>query len=85
LVQVKGKTQGKRVFWPVRESELDPGLAEEFDSFSEGLELYYAGSWAKASVAWERVKLPLVEVFRDRVAGREAPADWNGVWAMTTK
>jgi adenylate cyclase len=85
LVQVKGKTQGKRVFWPIRESEMDPSLEEECDSFAEGLQYYYAGSWAEASKAWERVKLPLVEVFRDRIAGQEAPADWNGVWAMTTK
>ena len=85
LVQVKGKTQGKRIFWPVRESEIDSKLAAEFESFAAGLKLYYAGSWSEAQTAWESVTLPLAEVFKDRVAGRTAPAEWNGVWAMTTK
>jgi len=85
MVQVKGKTIGKRVFWPVRESEMGSGMAEEFDIFAKGLDLYYSGSWTEASSAWEGITLPLVEVFRDRIAGRETPADWNGVWAMTTK
>jgi adenylate cyclase len=85
MVQVKGKTLGKRVFWPVKETDMDAGMAEEFDYFSKGLQLYYSGSWTEAATAWEKVTLPLVEVFRDRIAGRETPADWNGVWAMTTK
>ncbi|MGA2544951.1 MAG: adenylate/guanylate cyclase domain-containing protein [Rectinemataceae bacterium] len=84
-VQVKGKTLTKRIFWPVRKSEVDSDLEAEFNLFSDGLKLYYAGSWAEALTAWERVTLPLAEVFRERIAGRETPADWNGVWAMTTK
>jgi len=85
MVQVKGKTQGKRVFWPVKEAEMDPAMSAEFESFSKGLRLYYQGSWTEATAAWENVTLPLVEVFKDRIAGRKTPADWNGVWAMTTK
>ena len=85
MVQVKGKTIGKRVFWPIRSSEIDARMAAELDAFAAGLKLYYAGSWVEATSAWEPVTLPLVEVFRDRIAGRETPADWNGVWAMTTK
>jgi adenylate cyclase len=85
MVQVKGKTIGKRVYWPIRSSEIDSRLAAELDAFAAGLKLYYAGSWVEAAAAWEPVTLPLVEVFRDRIAGRETPADWNGVWAMTTK
>lgn len=85
LVQVKGKTKGKRVFWPIPSNEIDEKLGSELDAFSKGLGLYYSGSWAQAGAAWQDVTLPLVEVFKDRIADREAPADWNGIWSMTTK
>jgi len=85
LVQVKGKTKGKRIFWPIRRADVDESLAAEMDAFSAGLGLYYSGSWDEAGAAWQKVTLPLVEVFKDRIAGREAPADWNGIWTMTTK
>jgi adenylate cyclase len=85
MVQVKGKTIGKRIFWPIKISEIDEALSAELDAYSTGLGLYYSGSWPEAIAAWQDVKLPLVEIFRERIAGQTAPADWNGVWAMTTK
>ena len=85
VVQVKGKTEGKRIYWPVRESFLDDELAKEFLSFSAGLQAYYEGNWQEAGAAWRGVNLPVVEVFRDRIAGGKVPANWNGIWAMTTK
>jgi adenylate cyclase len=85
MVQVKGKTQGKRIFWPVKADNIDATFAAELDAFASGLALYYAGDWKKAAAAWKNVALPVIEVFKNRVAGREAPAEWNGVWAMTTK
>lgn len=85
MVQVKGKTIGKRIFWPVRTAEIDPEVEVEFNAFSAGLSLYYDGRWSEALEAWEKVTLPLAEVFRERIVGRELPADWNGVWAMTSK
>jgi class 3 adenylate cyclase len=84
-VQVKGKTQGKRVFWPVEAGTVDQAMEAQIGAFASGLALYYAGSWKEAASAWDTVTLPIVEVFKNRVAGREAPADWNGIWAMTTK
>ncbi|MEI6874431.1 MAG: adenylate/guanylate cyclase domain-containing protein [Spirochaetota bacterium] len=85
MVQVKGKTEGKRIYWPVSERLIDEALDREFTAFSEGLAAYYAGDWAGAGVAWKGVTLPLTEVFRDRIASGKAPANWNGIWAMTTK
>jgi class 3 adenylate cyclase len=85
LVQVKGKTEGKRIFWPVRQDLVDDKLAAEFGRFEQGLSAYYAGDWAAAAEAWKAVGLPLVEVFRNRIAGGTPPSDWNGIWAMTTK
>jgi len=84
-VQVKGKTIGKRIYWPVAASSMDEALEAEFAAFAAGLSLYYAGDWAGAEAAWNGVELPLVKIFKQRIAGHTAPADWNGVWAMTTK
>jgi class 3 adenylate cyclase len=84
-VQVKGKTEGKNIFWPVRTAYADAAMETEFAAFSKGLSLYYEGDWAAALSAWKQVTLPLVEVFRNRIAGAEAPENWNGIWAMTTK
>jgi adenylate cyclase len=84
-VQVKGKTEGKRIFWPVRTEYMDDAMEVELNAFSSGLDAYYAGDWASAAASWKDVTLPLAEVFRDRISGGKAPEDWNGIWAMTTK
>jgi class 3 adenylate cyclase len=84
-VQVKGKTKGKRIFWPVEKAGMDGRTAEEFDAFSAGLAHYYLGAWTEAAAAWRGLDLPFIGLFNDRVAGRDAPADWNGVWTMATK
>ena len=85
LVQVKGKTEGKRIYWPVKDEFVDDSFRNEIEAFEKGLKLYYEGDWAKAGEAWSTVHLPLVEVFKDRISGGEAPRNWNGIWAMTTK
>jgi class 3 adenylate cyclase len=84
-VQVKGKTEGKRIFWPIRAQYMDESMEAEFKAFSSGLQAYYAGDWAIAASAWKKVTLPLADVFRDRISAGKAPEDWNGIWAMTTK
>ena len=84
-VQVKGKTQGKKIFWPLEKSGADPLLAAQLDTFSDGLTSYYSGAWTVAISKWRDLTLPFIKVFRDRIEGREAPADWSGIWAMTTK
>ncbi len=84
-VQVKGKTEGKRIYWPAIKSQIDSPLDEQIAAFSRGLSAYYAGDWRRAEDEWKPVSLPLVDVFRNRIAGLEAPRDWNGIWAMTTK
>jgi class 3 adenylate cyclase len=85
MVRVKGKTQGVRIFWPLRVSDIDPILAAELDAFSSGLALYYSGDWIAAAAAWRKLTLPFVDVFKDRIAGRDPPADWSGIWSMTAK
>jgi hypothetical protein len=85
LVQVKGKTEGKRIYWPARTEFLDEAMEAELDDFALGLESYYEGDWGAAATAWKSVTLPLVEVFRERIEGGAAPENWKGIWAMTTK
>jgi class 3 adenylate cyclase len=84
-VQVKGKTEGKRIYWPARVKRIDEALDREIAAFSKGLAAYYAGDWKAAAEEWKSVTLPVAEVFRDRIAGGVAPRNWNGIWAMTTK
>ena len=83
-VQVKGKTIGKRVYWPVPGDQLNDSLKRELGNFIRGLELYYGGDWEKAGLSFKRCKLPMVEVFIERTK-HKCPRDWNGIWTMTTK
>lgn len=84
IVQVKGKLEGKRIFWPIPVQSLDEALEARLDSFEAGLAPYYAGDWDAARLAWKDCALPMMEEFNRRLDG-EKPSDWNGIWAMRTK
>jgi len=84
-VQVKGKTEGKSIFWPVPAEKADAAFRSQAGAFARGLAAYYGGDWAGAGKEWKAVDLPLVGVFKDRISARKAPSDWNGIWSMTTK
>lgn len=83
-VKVKGKTEGKRVYWPILEERVSEALSGDLARFEEGLALYYKGRWAAALGVFKRSPLPMAEVFRERTAGR-CPPDWKGLWTMTSK
>ena len=85
LVQVKGKTKGKRVYWPILGKNVSEQMEKETKSFSEGLKLYYEGDWKKAGEYFEGCSLPLCDIFKERIKYNECPKDWNGIWTMTTK
>ncbi len=84
-VQVKGKTTGKKIFWPIPEGDYTRKIKTDVSYFSQGLELYYAGDWKKAYRLFARCKLPLTEVFKDRTHNHDCPRKWNGIWEMKTK
>lgn len=84
LVQVKGKLEGKRIFWPIPLSSLDETMTASLDAYEAGLEPYYAGDWNAARLAWKDCGLPMMDEFNRRLDG-EKPSDWNGIWAMRTK
>ena len=84
-VQVKGKTIGKRVFWPVQVSQIDEDFQKDIEAFSKGLEYYYEGQWSKSLTWFKKCTLPLAEEFRSRTSSGAKPRNWNGIWTMTTK
>jgi len=85
MVKVKGKTEGKKVYWPVPRGYMTKGMAQDFKVFNKGLEYYYNGDWRKAYSHFNKCKLPLAAVFKERTKDNKAPKNWNGIWEMKTK
>ena len=84
-VQVKGKTEGKKIYFPFDCQEMDNDLLTKYELFEEGLTLYYQGEWKKAVTIFKSCELDVTEVFLERMGTQEAPEDWRGIWTMTTK
>ena len=84
-VQVKGKTIGKRIYWPIKQSQVDGVLKTSIDLYTKALAAYYEGRWTEAERDFKASKLPQADIFFERIAGAKAPANWNGVWTMTNK
>jgi class 3 adenylate cyclase len=86
-IQVKGKTKGKKIFFPLdTENESQKGLEKQFDIYEEALQAYYEGDWKNARKLFKQVKMEVADVFLERMGARgNAPDKWRGIWAMTTK
>jgi class 3 adenylate cyclase len=84
-VQVKGKTVGKRIYWPIKQSQVDGPLKSSLNLFSKALKAYYDGRWAEAERDFVASKVPQADIFVERLAGAQVPANWNGIWTMTSK
>jgi class 3 adenylate cyclase len=84
-VQVKGKTIGKKIYWPIMTSQFVGEIVQDIELFSEGLQLYYEGDWRNAYKKFNKCTLPLAEVFKARTKNNKCPEDWSGVWEMKTK
>lgn len=84
-VQVKGKTKGKKIYFPFDTNEMDQALLEQYGKFEEGLKAYYDGDWKTARKIFKGLELDVTQVFLERMGTKGAPADWSGIWAMTTK
>ena len=84
-VQVKGKTKGKKIYFPFDTNEMDEALLEKYQKFEEGLKAYYDGDWKTARKTFKGLELDVTQVFLERMGTKSAPADWSGIWAMTTK
>lgn len=84
-VQVKGKTEGKKIFFPVCLEEGEPELASKFELYEKALSFYYLGDWDKARINFRNCGLETASVFLERIENKKAPAGWSGIWTMTTK
>lgn len=84
-VQVKGKTKGKKIFFPFDCEVMDNSLIEKYEIFEEGLKLYYEGDWRAAKRIFKKVELEVTEVFLERMGSKSAPENWSGIWTMSTK
>ena len=85
-VQVKGKTQGKKIYFPFDTNEMDNALLAKYDLYEEGLQAYYSGDWKNARKNFKNAELPeLTEVFMERMGNKSAPEGCNGIWTITTK
>jgi len=84
-VQVKGKTTGKRIYWPLLRETVDETMRRELAMFGEALQAYYVGEWERATVIYRQLTLPCAAVFLERIAGKKPPKGWNGIWTMTSK
>ncbi len=84
-VQVKGKTEGKKIYFPFDTNEMDNTLIEKYEIFEDGLKAYYEGDWKTARRLFKDADLEVTQVFLERMGLRSAPDDWSGIWTMTTK
>lgn len=84
-VQVKGKTIGKKVYWPIPTRVLDDDLKANLIKFEESLGLYYKGQWQEANEGFKEIQLPMAEEFVNRTRGGKAPDNWRGIWTIVTK
>ncbi len=84
-VQVKGKTEGKKIFFPFDTNEMSEDLLPKYDLFESGLLAYYSGDWKTARRFMKDSGLEVSEVFLERMGNKSAPEDWSGIWTMTTK
>ncbi|MEE8350592.1 MAG: GAF domain-containing protein [Rhodospirillales bacterium] len=94
LVVVKGKTEPVGVY-EVLDYHNDatyPNLMDNVNYFNEGVKEYRNGNWDKGIVRFseaikanENDKLAQTYIERCEHLKAEPPADWNGVWVMTSK
>ncbi|MBO5100157.1 MAG: adenylate/guanylate cyclase domain-containing protein [Treponema sp.] len=84
-VQVKGKTEGKKIYFPMNTEICPSDIEEKFLQFEKGLKAYYSGDWTLARTEFKKCDLEVVKVFLERMGKSNAPANWSGIWTMQTK
>ncbi len=93
-VVVKGKTQPVAVYEVLdyHTPETFPNLMDAVNHFRDGIEKYRSGNWESAVNAFRETLRAnpddtLAETYIDRclVLKENPPADWNGIWVMTSK
>ena len=86
-VQVKGKTQGKKIYFPydtLVSNSLSASM-EDFANYEKALQSYYRGDWDSARREFKNCPLEAAQVFLERIGGKSAPENWSGIWTMESK
>ena len=86
-IQVKGKSKGKKIFYPLDLFNPDQkSLIEKFEIYETALAAYYEGNWKDARKLFKKCELEVSQVFLERMGARgNAPEKWSGIWTMTSK
>ncbi len=84
-VQVKGKTEGMKVYFPYDDKFCGEEMLSEFETYGEALSYYYKGDWKNARTLFRKCSLDVAGVFLERMGLKKAPDDWSGIWTMKTK
>ncbi|MBR4599719.1 MAG: adenylate/guanylate cyclase domain-containing protein [Treponema sp.] len=86
-VQVKGKTQGKKIYFPYDTlvSNSLSASGEDFENYEKALQSYYKGDWDSARREFKNCPLEAAQVFLERIADKSAPENWSGIWTMQSK
>jgi class 3 adenylate cyclase len=86
-VQVKGKTVGQKIYWPIPLEVLqaDRNLQTNLPQFETGLGLYYQGRWPEAFNIFSQCNLPPAGEFMERTRGGQPPEEWSGIWNIAMK
>lgn len=84
-VQVKGKTMGQKIYWPIPQRFITEKSEQEMAGYSRALECYYRGDWRAANEMFGESKITCARIFKERTAGGVAPEGWSGIWEMETK
>ena len=84
-VLVKGKTEGKKIYFPLDSTDSDSLVLMKFKTFEMALQAYYEGDWDAARFNFRECGLDVAQVFLERIGNENAPSDWSGIWTMTTK
>lgn len=84
-VLLRGKSSGKKIYFPFDTEEMDAELLAKFYIFEDGLSAYYEGDWKKARKKFSECKLDVTQIFTERMGRSNPPQNWNGIWTMDTK
>lgn len=93
LVRVKGRQKPVRIYWPLALSDDDAETVAQArilaQSLSDAFEYYLHHDWEQARGLYEALRdVPLAEVFKSRCIEyirQPPPADWDGVFTLTSK
>jgi adenylate cyclase len=93
-VIVKGKTEAVAIHEVLdyHTPETFPNLTDAVHAFRDGYDRYQAGDWDRAAASFSAALeanpgdgLAEIYIERCRVLMADPPADWDGVWTMTSK